>query len=88
MNANQQLLPAEIEAAVAQQYGGPIAVPGQHNQHVVMSMAVFRDMMGVGSDQEFERSIEALNASLADAAAGRTLSLEEAAAKLTEKYGA
>ena len=45
-------------------------------------------MMGVGSDDEFAKSVESLRISLAQAAAGQTMSLEEAAAKLAEKYGA
>jgi hypothetical protein len=80
-------LPPDIQSAVISQHGGPVAVSGQQGDHVVMTMAVFRDMMGVGSDDEFAKSVESLRISLAQAAVGQTLSLEEAAAKLAEKYG-
>jgi hypothetical protein len=81
-------LPPEIEAAVAAQHGGPVSVPGQQGEHVVMSMAIFRDMMGVGSDEEFARSVADLRISFAQAQAGDTLSLDEVREKLTNKYGA
>jgi hypothetical protein len=81
-------LPDEIEAAVAAQNGGPVAVPGRQGEHVVMTMAIFRDMMGVGTDEEFEKSVADIRTSLAQAAAGQTISLDEARLKLTEKYGA
>lgn len=81
-------LPAEIEAAVAAQHGGPVAVPGRQGEHVVMSLAIFRDMMGVGSDDELARSVADLRTSLAQAEAGDTLSLDEVRQKLTDKYGA
>lgn len=88
MVTDRSYLPPEIEAAVAQQHGGPVAVPGQQGEHVVMTMAVFRGMMGVGSDDDFDRSVAALQRSLEQAAAGETISLEEATEKLTQKYGA
>jgi hypothetical protein len=80
-------LPAEIERAVAAQHGGPVAVPGQQSEHVVMTMAIFRDMMGIGSADEFDKSVEEIKISLAQAASGQTMSLEEARGKLTDKYG-
>ena len=80
-------LPIEIEAAVAAQHGGPVTVSGSQTEHVVMSMAIFRDLMGVGSDEEFEKSIADLRLSLAQAAAGESISLEQAREKLAGKYG-
>ena len=88
METNYPFLPPEIEAAVFQQHGGPIPVLGQHGRHVVMSMDIFRDMMGVGTDVEFAESVAELKRSLAQAAAGQTLSLEEVSRRLAEKYGA
>jgi hypothetical protein len=81
-------LPPEIEAAVAAQNGGPVSVTGQHGEHVVMSLAIFRDMMGVGTDEDFARSVADLKISLAQAEAGQTLSLDEVRKRLTDKYGA
>jgi hypothetical protein len=87
METLQTTLPTDIHTAVVSQHGGPVAVSGQQGDHVVMTMAVFRDLMGVGNDDEFAKSVESLRTSLAQAAAGQTLSLEEVAAKLAEKYG-
>ncbi len=61
---------------------------GQQGEHVVMSMAIFRDMMGVGSDEEFARSVADLRISIAQAEAGDTLSLDEVRKQLTDKFGA
>jgi hypothetical protein len=80
-------LPPEIEAAVAAQHGGPVAVPGQQGEHVVMSMAIFRDMMGVGDDAEFAKSVAGIKSSLVQAAVGQTFTLDETRQKLTDKYG-
>jgi hypothetical protein len=84
---NNPILPPEIEAAVVQQHGGPISVPGQLENHVVMTAAVFRDMMGVGDDEEFEKSIADLRISLAQEEAGQTIGLSDAQRRLAEKYG-
>jgi hypothetical protein len=81
-------LPPEIEAAVVAQHGGPVSVPGQQGEHVVMSMATFRDLIGVGSEEEFARSAADLQISIAQADAGKTMSLDEVRQKLTDKYGA
>jgi len=81
-------LPPEIEAAVAAQNGGPVSVTGQQGAHVVMSLAIFRDMMGVGDDEVFARSVAELRISLAQAEAGETMLLDEVRTKLTDKFGA
>lgn len=87
MESTFPMLPIEIEAAVAAQHGGPVTVPSRQGEHIVMSMAAYRDMLGIGTDEEFDRSIHDLKLSLAQAAAGETLSLDEVRQKLTEKYG-
>jgi hypothetical protein len=81
------MLPAEIEAAVVAQHGGPVTVPGKQGNHVVMSAEMYRDIMGVGDDEEFAQSVAEIKISLAQVAAGDTISLEELRARLTEKYG-
>jgi hypothetical protein len=82
------LLPSEIEAAVAAQLGGPVAVPSRQGDHVVMSMAAYLEMLGIDSDEEFRRSVADLRISLAQAESSETLSLDEVRQKLIEKYGA
>jgi hypothetical protein len=81
-------LPPEIEAAVAAHHGGPVSVTGQQGEHVVMSLAIYRNLMGVGNDEDFARSIADLTVSLSQAEAGQTLSLDEVRKRLTDKYGA
>lgn len=85
MKSNETALPKEIEVAVAQQQGGPVAVPGQMANYVVMNAEVYRDQMIAGSDADLEASVASLRVSLAQAAAGATLPLDTAAARLTEK---
>jgi hypothetical protein len=81
-------LPPEIEAVVVAQHGGPVSVSGEQGEHVVMSMATYRDLLGVGSEEEFLRSVADLQVSIAQAEAGETMSLDEVRQKLTDKYGA
>jgi hypothetical protein len=88
MEANQPSLPLEIEAAVAQHHGGPVSVAGQHGNYVVMDADVYRDQMGFGNEEDLQASVAALKISLTQAAADETISLEEASAKLRDKYGA
>ena len=88
MDTTRPLLPSEIEAAVAVHHGGPVTVAGLQGDHVVMSAAIFRDMMGVGDDAEFAASAAALRESLAQEVAGQTISLQEAKQRLVDKYGA
>ncbi len=88
METARPYLPADIESVVSLHHGGPISVAGQNGDHVVMSAQVFRDMMGVGDDAEFAASIAALKESLAQEAAGQTISLQEAKQRLADKYGA
>lgn len=88
MDATRPMLPTEIESQVVMHHGGPVAVSGQQGDHVVMSINVFREMMGVGSDEEFAQSVSALQVSLAQAAAGQTMSLDEAVCRLNRSHGA
>jgi hypothetical protein len=87
MDSTFPILPIEIEAAVAAQRGGPITVPSREGQHVVMSMAAYREMLGIGTDELFDESVRDLKISLAQAAAGETLSVEKVRQAFTDKYG-
>ena len=59
----------------------------QGPSYVLMSIDVYREMMGVGSDAELAESLAAIDEGMADVRAGRTLSLEEAIRQLNEKHG-
>jgi hypothetical protein len=62
-------------------------VPSREGQHVVMSMAAYRDILGIGTDELFDESVRDLKISFAQAAAGETLSLDEVRQQLADKYG-
>ena len=51
--------------------------------YVLMSHEVFREMMGVGSDEEMAASLQAIEEGLADVAAGRSRPFREVLAELT-----
>lgn len=87
MDSTFPMLPPAIEAAVAAQQGGPICVPSSQGGHVVMSMAMYREMLGIGTDEEFRQSVADLQISINQAATGETFSIEEVRQKLNEKYG-
>jgi hypothetical protein len=57
------------------------------SSYVLISIDKYREMMGVGSDDELARSLEAIDDAMADLNAGNTISLEEAQRRLNEKYG-
>lgn len=80
-------LSPDTEAEVLRSHGGPVPVPGKQGQYVVMTMDIFRDMAGIGDDADFQASVTAIQASLADADAGRTMPLADVLPKLQEKHG-
>ena len=87
MDAPAPIIPVDLEAAVALHHGGPVTVPGQQGDLVVMTVEIFRDMMGVGSDADFAASVASLRTSLAQATAGKSIALDEAVQRLNQKYG-
>jgi hypothetical protein len=72
MSIDYPNLPPETEAAIEAQHGGPVPIDGQRSQYVVMRMDVYRELMGVGSDEEFAASIAAVHEGMEDIRAGRT----------------
>jgi hypothetical protein len=69
-SAGPPALPLEIEAAVAQQHGGPVSIVGQHGSYVVMNADVYSGQMAGASTAEYADSIAAIKRSLAQASAG------------------
>lgn len=53
---------------------------------VFMSMNVFREMMGVGSDDELQQSLAAIERGIADMEAGRTRPWREVFAEIGKKH--
>jgi hypothetical protein len=59
----------------------------QGPSYVLMSIEMYRELMGVGSDADLADSLAAIDEGMADVRAGRTMSLDEAIRRLNEKYG-
>lgn len=76
----------ETEAAVEAQHGGPLPLAGQRSEYVVMRMDVYRELMGIGSDEEFAASVAAIREGLEDVRAGRTRPAREFLEELGRKY--
>jgi hypothetical protein len=64
-------LSRDIEQAV-EQHHGCLQVKGKKSAYIVMSIETFRETMGVGTDEELEASLAAVQEGLADVEAGRT----------------
>lgn len=88
MNTSQPFLPLEIEAAVAQQHGGPVSVAGAHGSYVVMNADVYSDRMTESTAAEHADSIAAIQRSLAQAKAGQLQDAEFFFDELERKYEA
>ena len=54
------------------QHHGFLEVESGGSAYVLLSGQVFREMMGVGSDAEYQASLQAIAEGLADVEAGRT----------------
>ncbi len=69
-------LTEELRQAV-DRHRGFLEVDGGDSTYVVMSMNVFREMMGVGTDEEYQKSLKAIEEGWADVQAGRSRPLDE-----------
>ena len=74
-------LSSDVEQAVNRNHGCA-RVAGTKASYIVMSIEIFRDMMGVGSDEELAASLEAIDEGLADINAGRTRPFRDVLAEL------
>ena len=70
-------LPPDMQAALERQNGGPVHVEGTATTYVLMSMDVYRELMGVGPDDEFEASVRAVRRGYEAVQQGKTRSFEE-----------
>ena len=66
---------------------GFVEAEGAGGKVIVMSAEVYREMMGIGSEEELASSLRAIEQALADREAGRGIPLEEAQQRLDQKYG-
>ncbi len=88
MSTDHLPLSPETEAAVEARQGGPLPLDGQHSQYVVMRMDVYRELMGVGSDEAFDASVAAIREGMEDVRAGRARSAREFLNELGREYEA
>ena len=86
MDTSFPFLPPDIEAAVEAQHGGPVSVPDQHGEYVVMNADVYGGVLEA-TPQELADSVAAIKRSLAQAAAGQTRDADEAFDELEARYG-
>jgi hypothetical protein len=81
MSANSTL---EIQEFVEQQHGGPIHLTG--TDVVLMSVDVYREIMGVGTEAELQASLQGIHAGWKAVQEGRTRPFREALNELGQKY--
>jgi hypothetical protein len=63
-------------------------VPVDGGGYVVMTMQVFREIMGIGTDEEFAASVATLRKSMDEVRQGKTRPLTEALDELGRKHEA
>lgn len=66
---------------------GFIEVESGGDAYVLMSMQMYRDMMGVGSETEYQESLNAIREGLADVEAGRTRPVTDFFSEFERKHG-
>lgn len=70
-----------------QRHHGLIEVDGVDGKVIVMSVQVYRELLGIGSDEEYASSLKAIEEGLADIKAGRTASIDHVFRELDKKHG-
>ncbi len=76
----------DINRALNERHGF-VQAEGTDGKVIVMSMQVYREMMGVGSDEEMADSLNAIEEAMTDIDAGRTVPMDDVFRELDEKYG-
>jgi PHD/YefM family antitoxin component YafN of YafNO toxin-antitoxin module len=76
----------EDQRQAVDQHHGFLEVEGGGAAYVVMSMQVFREMMGIGSEASYQASLAAIREGLADVEAGRTQPIDDFFQDLTRKH--
>ena len=79
-------LSSDLQQAVQQNHGFTEA-EADGAKFVVMSLDFYRDMMGVGSDEELQDSLRAIDQGIADVEAGRTKPAAQFFAEFDEQHG-
>lgn len=76
----------EINRALSEHHGF-VQAEGADGKVIVMSMQVYREIMGVGTDEEMADSLRAIDEAMAEIEAGRTVPMDQVFRELDEKYG-
>jgi hypothetical protein len=66
---------------------GCIAVEGAIGPYVLMRLDVYCELLGIGTDAEYEASLEAIRQGWADAQAGRTQPVKDFFADFDRAHG-
>ena len=75
----------ELDQAL-NQHDGFLEAEGRSGKVYVISTQVYREMMGVGTDEELAESLKAIEEGLADINAGRTRPFRDVLDELGRKY--
>jgi hypothetical protein len=75
------------QRTAVEQHNGFLELESAGDAYVLMSMQVFRDMMGVGSDSDYQASLAAVREGLADVEAGRTRPMEDFFRDFDQRHG-
>ena len=79
-------LSQELEQVVEAQHGCAM-LSGDEQSYVLMRLDVYRELLGVGSDEEYEASLQAIRRGWEDVQAGRTVPMDDFFQELRQKYG-
>lgn len=67
----------ELCDAVDSENGGPMEVAGSGKNYVVMTADMYRELIGIGTDDEFHSSVAAVTRGMQEVQAGRTRPLRD-----------
>ena len=76
----------DVQQAVQENHGFAQA-EADGAKFVVMSLEFYRDLMGVGTEEELQDSLRAIDEGLADVDAGRTMPADQFFAEFDERHG-
>lgn len=79
-------LTPELEEVVESQQGCAM-LSGDDQSYVLMRLDVYRQLLGVDTDEEFAASVEAIRRGWEDVQAGRTVPAKDFMQELKRKYG-
>lgn len=77
----------EQQRQAVDQHHGFLEVESGGSTYVVMSMQVFREMMGVGTEGEYRASLAAIREGLDDVEAGRTRPVDQFFRQFDQNHG-